>query len=220
MEEIKSYLLEFIWSAKDVSEFEQWLYQQDPVECTKLLGNESYTELISFNYTKISPEQLKKFIKTLLSDGLIQEFEQEFEKRKSGLIRGICVKQTALDYYAKENRDWKVEIGKNYNFLTIQLGIKRGNHSALLKYIDSSNFFQPSGFVPMELFELDLTNIPDSYSRVLNEENETTIELEAFSYTKYEATQYSFWEDFYNDDPKALKTYFETLEKFGIRNDC
>ena len=42
MNEIKSYILEFIWSGKNASDFEQWLYKQDSVEFEKLIGEENY----------------------------------------------------------------------------------------------------------------------------------------------------------------------------------
>jgi hypothetical protein len=209
MNEIKSYLLEFIWSGKDVSDFEQWLYERNSVEFEKLIGEENYVELISYDYKKKTIE---------LSDNLIQEFEEEFEKRKSKAIKGKCVKKTALDYYDKKYRNWDVEIGKEYEFLIINLGLEKGNHSELVNFVDRTNYFQPSGFVPMELFVIDLSNISDFYHKVFDEKNETTIEIEAFSKKKYKPTQYSFWEDFYDDDEKAVNTYFDIIEKMGIKN--
>ena len=218
MDEIKSYILEFIWSGKDVSEFEQWLYKQDSVEFEKLIGEDNYVELISYDFKKKTIEQIKKLIKSILSNKLLLEFEEEFENRKSNAIRGKCVKKIALDHYDKKDRNWNVEIGEEYEFLIINLGLERGNHSALVNYVDRTNYFQPSGFVPMELFEIDLTTIPAFYHKVHDEKNETTIEIEAFSKVKYKPTQYSFWEDFYDDDEKAVNTYFDTIEKMGIKN--
>jgi hypothetical protein len=218
MNEIKSYILEFIWSGKNVSDFEQWLYKQDSVEFEKLIGEENYVELISYDFKKKTIEQLKALIKTVLSDKLLQEFEEEYKKRKSNAIRGKCVKKIALDYYDKTDRNWDVEIGKEYEFLIINLGLENGNHSALVNYVDRTNYFQPSGFIPMELFEIDLTAIPDFYHKVRVEKNETTIEIEVFSKKIYKPTKYSFWEDFYDDEEKAVNTYFDTIEKMGIKN--
>ena len=218
MDEIKSYILEFIWSGKNVSEFEQWLYKQDSVEFEKLIGEDKYVELIGYDFKKKTIEQIKKLIKSILSNKLLLEFEEEFESRKSNAIRGKCVKKITLDYYDKKDRNWDVEIGEEYEFLVINLDLERGNHSALVKYVDRTNYFQPSGFVPMELFEIDLTTIPACYHKVLDENNETTIEIEAFSKVKYKPTQYSFWEDFYDDDEKAVNTYFDTIENMGIKN--
>jgi hypothetical protein len=218
MNEIKSYILEFIWSGKEVSDFEQWLYEQNLNEFEKLIGESSYLELISYDYKKKTVEQIKKFIKTVLSDELIHEFESEFEERKSKAIKGKCIKKISLDYYDKKDRDWDVEIGKEYEFLIVNLGIERGNHSALVNYVDRTNYFQPSGFIPMELFDIDLTSLSEFYHRVSNEKKETILEIEAFSDKKYKPTEYSFWEDFYDDDEKAVNTYFDTIEKIGIKN--
>ncbi|MBE9488808.1 MAG: hypothetical protein IMY67_00820 [Bacteroidetes bacterium] len=218
MNEIKSYILEFIWSGKGVSHFEQWLYEQNSIEFEKLFGESNYIELVSFDYKKKTVDQIKQFVKTILPDTLIQEFEAEFEKRKSKAIKGKCLKKEALDYYDKKNRNWDVEVGKEYEFLIINTGIQKGNHPALVNYVDRTNYFQPSGFIPMELFEIDLDNISEFYHKVSNTKSQTRIELEAFSDKQYKPTQYSFWEDFYNDDDKAVNTYFDTIDKLGIKN--
>ena len=217
MNEIKSYILEFVWSGKDVSDFEQWLYKQDSVEFEKLIGEEKYVELISYDFKKKTIEQIKTLIKTILSDKLHQEFEEEFKKRKSKAIRGKCVKRISLDYYDKKDRNWDVEIGQEYEFIIINLGIEKGNHSAMVNYVDRTNYFQPSGFIPMDLFDIDLTNISEFYHKV-SSKKETTIEIKAFSDKNYKPTKYSFWEDFYDDEEKAVNTYFDTIEKMGIKN--
>jgi hypothetical protein len=204
MKEIKPYILEFIWSGKSVSQFEQWLYEQDSVKFEKLIGEINYTELVSFDYEKKTVELIKEFIKTILPQNLIYEFESEFDKRKSKVIRGKCLKNEALDYYEKKTRNWEVEIGKEYEFLIVNSGIQNGNHNQLVNYVDRTNHFQPSGFVPMELFEIDLANLSEFYHKVITPENELTIELIAFSKSNYSPSQYSFWEDFYADDEKAV----------------
>jgi hypothetical protein len=218
MNNIKSYIIEFIWSGQDIPHFEQWVYEQDSIEFQNLISESNYVELISFDYKKKTVDQVKKFIKSILPNRLIEEIEIEFKKRKSNIIRGLCIKNEALNYNGKNSRDWDVEIGKEYEFLIINTGIQEGNHFGLSNYVDRTNYFQPSGFVPMELFDTDLSRIPPAYHKVLNAKNETTIELKAFSDLNYKATKYSFWEDFYNDDEKAVNTYFETLERLGIKN--
>lgn len=157
-------------------------------------------------------------LKRVLNNKLIKEFEEEFERRKSKVIKGKCVKKSALDYYDKRYRNWDVEIGKEYEFLIINLGIEKGNHSDLVNYVDRNNYFQPSGFVPMELFEIDLTKISQLYHIVYDEKNKKIIEIEAFSNKKYKPTQHSFWEDFYDNDAKAVSKYYEIIEKIGIKN--
>jgi len=210
--------LEFIWYGKNVSDFEQWLYKQNSIEFEKLIGESNHLELLSYDYKKKTTEHIKQFFKTILNDNIIKEFEKEFERRKSKAIFGKCIKKKALDYYEKTNRNWNVDIGKEYEFLIINSGIKKGNHSALVQYVDRTNSLQPSGFIPMELFDIDLDNISEFYHKVSNVKKESTIEIKAFSKKQYEPNQYSFWEDYYNDDEKAMNTYFETLEKMEIKN--
>ncbi len=218
MNEIKSYILEFIWSGKNIYDFEQWLYKQDSVEFENLIGISNYVELISYDYKKKTTEQIKHFFKTILKNSITEEFEIEFKKRKSKAIIGKCIKKIALNYHEKTERNWNVEIGKEYEFLILILGIEKGNHSALVNYVDKTNSFKPSGFVPMELFEIDLNNISEFYHQVINAKKETTIEIEAFSEKQYKQNEYSFWEDYYNDEKKAMNTYLETLEKMEIKN--
>ena len=38
-------ILEFIWSGKDVTDFEQWLYEQNSIEFENLIGEENYVEV-------------------------------------------------------------------------------------------------------------------------------------------------------------------------------
>ena len=218
MNEIKSYILEFIWSGKDISTFEQWLYEQDSAEFENLIGKSNYIELISYDFKKKTVEQIKQFFKIVLNNSVKEDFEIEFNKRKSKAIIGKCIKKTALDYYEKIERDWNVEIGKEYEFLIVNLGIDKGNHSSLVNYVDRTNSLKPSGFVPMELFEIDLNNISEFYNKVVNEKKETTIEIKAFSEKHYKPNEFSFWEDYYNDERKAMNRYLETLEKMEIKN--
>ncbi len=218
MNEIKSYILEFIWSGKNISDFEQWLYQQNSTEFENLIGVSNYLELISYDYKKKTTDQIKYFFKTILNNSIMEEFETEFKKRKSKAIIGKCIKNVALNYHEKTERNWNVEIGKEYEFLIVNSGIEKGNHSALVNYVDKTNSFKPSGFIPMELFEIDLTNISDFYHQVSNAGKGTTIEIKAFSEKQYIPNEYSFWEDYYNDEKKAVDTYLETLEKMEIKN--
>ena len=70
----------------------------------------------------------------------------------------------------------------------------------------------------MELFEIDLSSISDFYHQVVNPEKEITIEIKAFSEKLYVPNEHSFWEDYYNDEKKAMDTYIETLERMEIKN--
>lgn len=218
MSKIKPYIIEFIWSGNSVTEFEQWLYVQDSDDFEKNLGEKIYVDLLSYNYKSKTAEEVKQFFKSILNDTLIQEFNKEFKLKNSNAIKGKCIKQTALDYGGVETRDWGVKIGKEYEFLIIQTGIQNGNHSSLVNYVDKENDFRPSGFIPMELFEINLDQVSNFYHKLTNELNETTIEIKAFSKIEYQPRQCSFWEDLYDDHEKAIVTYYDTLNKIGIKN--
>jgi len=43
MNNIKQYLLEFIWGGDNISNFEQWLYKQNSTEFENLLGEQNRT---------------------------------------------------------------------------------------------------------------------------------------------------------------------------------
>lgn len=210
--------MEFIWSGEDASAFEQWIYEQNSTDFETLLGENNYVELISYDYKRKTIKQIKQFIKSVLTETLTKEFEEEFGNRIYKPIKGHCIKKFARDYYEEKERKWDVVIGKEYEFIIINSGLTRGNHSALVNYVDRTNDFQPSGFIPMELFDIDLKTISEIYQKVVNTSNETTIEIKAFSGKHYKPTQYSFWEDFYNDDEKAVKVFNDTIRKLGIKN--
>jgi hypothetical protein len=217
VEEIKSYILNFIWSGENISQFENWLYEQNSIVFEKFLGEENYLELISFSFKAKTIEEVKLQIKSILPDKLIREFEIEFRKRNKA-IKGVCIKNCSLDYYGDKKRKWNVEIGKEYEFIIINIGLKNYNHSSLVNYIDKEYDFNPSGFIPMELFKINLDEIPKQYYSKKNEHKEITIEPIDWSKKQYTPTQYSFWEDFYNGDQKAINTYYKTIEKLGVKN--
>jgi len=219
MNEIRSFLLEFIWSGDDVDSFEQCLYEQNAVEFEKLIGSENYLELITFNFKKKTTDQVKQLLKVTLHKDLVQAFEQEFEQRRSRVIKGICVKSEALDYRGDELRNWDVEVGKEYEFLSIHSDSFSPNHPVLVNYVNRDCYFRPSGFVPMELFDLSLDEIPEPYHKILDGENQIKIELKAFSEECYQSTTgYSFWVDFHDDEEHAIDLYFETIKDLGIKD--
>jgi hypothetical protein len=216
VEEIKSYILNFIWSGNNISQFENWLYEQNSILFEKILGEENCLELITSPFEAKTIEEVKLQIKSILSNELIREFEIEFRKRNKA-IKGVCIKNSALNYDGDKKRKWNVEIGKEYEFIIINTGLKNYNHSSLVNYIDKEYDFNPSGFIPMELFKINLDEIPEQYYSRENEQKEITIEPIDWSKKQYTPTQYSFWEDFYDDEEKAVKTYHETIKKLGVK---
>jgi hypothetical protein len=184
MEEIKQYILDFLWQGNSVSQFENWLYNQDSIKFEKILDEESYVELVSYDFKNKTIKQLKTLIKSVLKNELIEEFEIEFRKREKSL-KGVCLKREAINYSGTEIRKWDVEIGKQYEFIILSTELKKGNHSGLVEYVDRKHYFRPSGFVPMELFDIDLKNLSELYHKIKNENEEVTIEPVSWSKNNY-----------------------------------
>lgn len=217
MDKIKSYILEFIWSGKNVSDFEQWLYEQNSIDFEDLIGEENYIELISFDFKRKTTDQLKQLLKEVLPENLIKNFEIEFNNRRTA-IKGTCIKTRAWNPWAKEMQDWDLELNKEYEFLIVSNGMKDDSYSPTVNYVDKSDYFRPSGFIPAELFKIDTTTIPDEYHKIETDQCNELIELKDFSDQYYIPVKYSFWEDFYDDEEKAVDLYYDTIEKIGIKN--
>ena len=217
MLKIKTHLIDFIWNGINVIEFVKWIYEQDSVEFEKLIGEDNFIELVIYNYDNKSLSSVKKFIKTILPENLILEFEKEFLKNRK-TIKGVCIKNEALGYGGDNIRKYEVEIGKEYEFLIIRTGIKNENHEGYINYINFDNDLMPSGFIPISLFKMEnLDIIPEMYIKTRDSNSENYIEPIKISKSRYIPTEYSFWEDYYNHEKKALKTYVEVLEELGIK---
>jgi hypothetical protein len=217
MKEHLRYILEFIWQGKSIDQFEKWLYEQDSAEFEKLLGKENYVDLISCDFKKNTIDQIKSLIKSILSVEIKDEFDLEFKSRVKA-IKGLCIKTNAWNPWGNEMRDWEVEVGKEYEFIIISKGMKNKKYPPTVNYIDRQYYFRPSGFVPAELFEIDLKNISDFYHIIETKDCEQLIELKDLSDRYYKPVKYSFWEDFYDDDDKAVDLYYDTINKIGIKN--
>jgi len=217
MNERNRYILEFIWQGKSIDQFEKWLYEQDSVEFEKLLGKENYVDLISYDFKKKTIDQIKSLIKSILPVDIKNEFDFEFKSREKA-IKGICIKTNAWNPWGNEMREWELEVGKEYEFIIISKGIKNKKYSPTVNYIDRQDYFRPSGFVPAELFEIDLKNISDFYHIIETKECEQLIELKDLSDKYYMPVRYSFGEDFYDDEEKAVNLYYDTINKIGIKN--
>jgi len=217
MQKIKTFLINFIWNGNNIIEFEKWVYKQNSIEFEKLIGEDNFIELVTYNYKNKSLENVKKFIKSVLKENIISEFENEFLKKRK-VIKGICIKNEALDYVGNAIKKWNVEIGKEYEFIAIRTNILNDNHKGYANYIDREYNFKPSGFLPISLFDFEnLSAFSDVYTTIKERNSEIYIEPYEFTKQKYIPTEYSFWEDFYNDDEKALKTYDKVLEELGVK---
>ena len=210
-------LFEFLSSDQTVREFQQWVYAQNSTEFEKWSGDEEYLVLVSTAYKDLSKVQVKQLIKSLLSNAQVNDFEQELIQRNRKAIIGKCINEEAPNYEGSELRKWGVVLGKTYQFLSIKDGSTEGNRS-YVNFIDPENDFYPSGFVPMELFEINLEVISEVYDQNRDEKGTTLIEIADFSVRNFIPRHYSFWEDFYDDDVKAVAAYFEVVKKLGIIN--
>lgn len=218
MNKIKSYLQSFIWNGKDIQDFESWLYKHDSKDIEEFLGTEAYMNIISHDYRRTNIDSVKKFIKENLSKDLIIEFENYFKLNES-MIKGKCIKRDALDYSDNKMRNWDVEFGKTYDLIVIiEQSSNTKNHFSLVNFVDKDEYFTPSGYLPKELFQIDENTLSEHYHQYENEENEIITEPVDWSDKVYKPNDYSFWEDYYNNDSKAVETYFNTLEKLGIKN--
>jgi hypothetical protein len=217
MSELKEYILEFVWTGDDVAQFEKWLYLQDSDNFERLLGSDNYVELISYDFKKKTIDQFKKFLKSVIPVEIKKEFDLEFKRREKA-IKGKCVKTKAWNPWGNEMRDWELEVGKEYEFIIISKGMKNKKYPPTVNYIDREDYFRPSGFIPAELFEIDLENISDFYHIIETDECEQLIELKDLADKFYKPVNYSFWEDFYDDEDKAVNLYYDTIDRLGIKN--
>lgn len=214
---IKRSILEFVWQEKSVDQFANWLYQQNSDEFEKILGHENYIELISYDFRKKTTGQIKSLIKSLLPDEMKLEFESEFKTRNKA-IKGVCIKTNAWNPWGKEMKDWELVVGKEYEFIIISKGVKDKSYPPTVNFVNRDNYFRPSGFFPAELFEIDLEYISDFYHTIETNECEHLIELRDLSDKNYMPVQYSFWEDFYDGEKKAVNLYYDTIDTLGIKN--
>ncbi|RNC85926.1 MAG: hypothetical protein ED557_03915 [Balneola sp.] len=216
MDAIKGYLIDFISSNGNAQKFEKWLYEQDSSFLENYFGENGYLNLIGYDYRKKTFEDVVELIKTNINPEVKIEFDKEFEKRKK-MISGVCVKNIAPDYDGKSLRNWGIEIGEVYSIINIWK--KRDSifkKRVYVEYVNPQYHFFPSGLVPMELFEINLTNIPDPYLKSSYRFGEYKIEPKAWSKEFYLPINKSFWDDFYNHDDKAVDTYHDTLKELGI----
>ncbi len=91
------------------------------------------------------------------------------------------------------------------------------NHQSLVNFVNKDELFIPSGYVSMELFEIDKSRTLEYYKKGVNENDELITEPIDWSKEVYQSTQYSFWEDYYENEERAINTYFSTLDKLGIK---
>ena len=214
---LKDQLFQYLWTDFKLSDFESWIFNQDSVRFEELIGEEVYLDIISEDFSKMSINKVKRYLYDRFTNKLKEDWEKYINDKYVALV-GTCITNRALDYYESKNRDWDLKVGGNYAILEIiNSSKKNSNHVQYVRYVDRDNDLYPSGFVPKELFEIDLSQISDLY---LIHDTEKGIEIEPKDWSEgiYKPSKYSFWEDFYDDEVKAINTYYETLARLGITN--
>ena len=215
---IKTYLINYIWSGDDIQIFEKWLYSQNRDDIEAFFGTIGYMEIINYDFRRGTIDSLKNKIKVNLPSEKFIEFETIF-KSKEKYHTGKCIKKEGLDYQGTKMRNWDLQIGKTYAVINISESLHgAGNHSYYIQFADFDNDLMPSGYIPMAFFEMDTNLNSAHYKTYKNSANEKIIEPIEWSKGIYKPTQHSFWEDFYDDETKALKTYYNTLGQLGIKN--
>lgn len=97
----------------------------------------------------------------------------------------------------RDSRGW-FTLGREYTVLAID--VSRGE----VRYRIAANHGTPALFEP-ELFEITDPVVPGSWAVATDDSGGLTLQPEAWSYP-------DFWEDFFNQEPKALQLY-ETEKK-------
>ena len=214
---IKDKIFEYLWNDFKPKELEDWLYHQDSEEFEKAIGKESYLDIISEDYTQMSVIQIKNYIYNSLNFDHQKEWDKYAEDKYTP-ITGICLSNSSQDYTGDKIREWNLDVGRKYEILEIfKTSRSNDNHDYYIRYVDRANDLYPSGFIPKKLFDINLDSISSRYKVIYTDGKIEEILPVDWCEENYKPTIYSFWEDFYDDESKAVQTYFDTLDKLGIK---
>jgi hypothetical protein len=214
---IKGELFQYLWSDFKIADFENWLFRQDSDKFEELIGKDKYLDIISENFSSMTTSQIKKYIFNRFDSELKVDWDKFVAENYFPVI-GICKVTHLLDYNGTKIRDWELKIAEKYEILEIlKSSNKNDNHKAYVRYVDRLHDLNPSGLVPKDLFDINLEKVSDLY-QIDNSEDSIQIKPKDWSDQNYHPVIYSFWEDFYDDEPKAVKTYYNTIDKLGIKN--
>ena len=216
--DIKNELFKYLWNDFKSIDIEKWICNQDSILIDRLFKNDIYLDIIVEDFSRMSTDKAKRYI----FDKFNQETKAEWNKfvaKKYIPLVGICIKNCSLHYSEPINKDWDLIVGKKYEIIEIvNKWTEYNNHDQYVRYIDRDFDLYPSGYVPKDLFEIDLSNISDIY--LIEQTNlGTIVSPKNWSKKFYKPnSSYSFWEDFYNDDKGAIEIYKRTLNQLGIKN--
>jgi hypothetical protein len=206
-----------LWKEKDKTTFEQWIYSSNSVDFESCVGDKSYLEIISENYSGSTIKQLKQLVFDNLSQTLKEEFKKHIRTNQK-VLKATCIKKTGLDYEGKNERNWELKVGKEYYILGISVDLKKSANQIGFQIFDPSYSETTPYFIPAELFEIEDKIIPPNYS-ITVADNSLQLNPAEFVDKTYVAVEYSFWEDYFDDHEKAVKIFKSTIERLDIELD-
>ena len=214
----KDELFSRLWKEKDKAAFEQWIYNSNSVEFESCVGEKSYLEIISENYSGLTIKQVKKLVFDNLSLTLKEEFKKHIRTNQK-VLKAICIRTKGLDYDGKSERNWELKVGKEYYILGISVDLKKLPHRIMFQIFDPSYSKTTPYFIPAELFEINDKIIPPNYSITVLD-NSLKLDPMEFVDKTYSAVEYSFWEDYFDDHEKAVQIFKATIERLDIELDA
>ena len=213
--DFKQDLFDRLWKEKDRTTFEQWIYNSNSVDFETAIGKEPYIEIISENFSGLTLKQLKQLIFDNLSQTLKQDFKRHIDTHQK-VIKATCIKTKGLDYYGKKERNWELKVGQEYYILGISVDLKKSPQRIMFQIFDPSYSDRTPYFIPAELFEINDRIVPPNYS-ITVADNSLQLNPMEFVDKKYQAVEYSFWEDYFDDHEKAIKIFNSTIERLDIQ---
>ncbi|NHM08359.1 hypothetical protein G4D82_14110 [Flavobacterium sp. CYK-4] len=214
----KEELFNRLWKEKDKATFEQWIYSSNSLDFENCVGEKSYLEIISENFSGLTIKQLKQLVFDNLSLTLKEEFKKHI-KTNQKVLKATCVKTTGIDYDGKNERNWELKVGKEYYILGISVDLKKSPQRIMFQIFDPSYSETTPYFIPAELFEINDKIVPPNYS-ITVANNSLQLDPIEFVDKTYAAVEYSFWEDYFDDHEKAVKIFKETIERLDIELDA
>lgn len=206
-----------LWKEKDKATFEQWIYNSNSIDFENCVGEKSYLEIISENFSGFTIKQLKQLVFDNLSLTLKEEFKKHI-KTNQKVLKATCVKTTGIDYDGKNERNWELKVGKEYYILGISIDLKKSPQRIMFQIFDPSYSETTPYFIPAELFEINDKIVPPNYS-ITVADNSLQLDPMEFVDKTYAAVEYSFWEDYFDDHEKAVKIFKATIERLDIELD-
>ena len=203
-----------LWKEKDKTNFEQWIYNANSLDFETAIGDKSYLEIITEVNSTLTLKEMKSIVFDSLQTNLKNEFRNYINKHQK-VIKAKCIKTECLNYDGKENRNWELEVGKEYFIIGISVDIKKTFHQISFQIFDPSYSDTTPYFIPAELFEINDKAIPEKYVLTFAD-NAIQIDPAEFVDKTYAAVEYSFWEDYFDDHEKAVKIFKATIDRLDI----